>query len=61
VGSRGGAPGWVYRREAAIREASHSNQHQRSSELISELEKKNIQLQLRIEELEKELELLRKK
>jgi len=61
MGSRGGAPGWVYRREAAIREASHDNQRRRTSDNIRELEKKNKQLQLRIEELEKELELLRNK
>lgn len=37
----GGAPGWVYRREAAIRESSLRNEASEQFRRISELEKEN--------------------
>jgi len=48
----GGAPGWVYRREAAIRQSSFRNEANEHLNRISVLEKEN-------EALKKENELLK--
>lgn len=59
--SRGGAPPWVYRREMAIRDASHQSQQSNLHAKIRKLENEKEELLKRIAELEKENEQLKRK
>ena len=56
----GGAPSWVYKREMALRDASHSQEISRLYSEIQDLKKENQELKARIEELESEINDLRK-